>query len=89
MPDDECWVMDSEEITELKEKEILIKAEYLSIDPYMRGKMNDTISYTPPLKIGEVMVGESVGRVIESKIKKICSRRFSNSTPGLANLYKN
>ena len=41
MPDDECWVMDSEEITELKEKEILIKAEYLSIDPYMRGKMND------------------------------------------------
>ena len=33
MPDDECWVMDSEEITELKEKEILIKAEYLSIDP--------------------------------------------------------
>ena len=70
MPDDECWVMDSEEITELKEKEILIKAEYLSIDPYMRGKMNDTISYTPPLKIGEVMVGESVGRVIESKSKK-------------------
>ena len=69
MPDDECWVMDSEEITELKEKEILIKAEYLSIDPYMRGKMNDTISYTPPLKIGEVMVGESVGRVIESKSK--------------------
>ena len=50
MPDDECWVMDSEEITELKEKEILIKAEYLSIDPYMRGKMNDTISYTPPPK---------------------------------------
>ena len=45
MPDDECWVMDSEEITELKEKEILIKAEYLSIDPYMRGKMNDTISH--------------------------------------------
>ena len=60
---------DSEEITELKEKEIPIKAEYLSIDPYMRGKMNDTISYTPPLKIGEVMVGESVGRVIESKSK--------------------
>ena len=70
MPEDNCWVMDSEEITELKEKEILIKAEYLSIDPYMRGKMNDTISYTPPLKIGEVMVGESVGRVIESKSKK-------------------
>ena len=67
MPEDNCWVMDSEKITELKKQEILIKAEYLSIDPYMRGKMNDSISYTPPLKIGEVMVGESVGRVIESK----------------------
>ena len=69
MPEDDCWIMDSEEITELKDQEILIKAEYLSIDPYMRGKMNDSISYTPPLKIGEVMVGESVGRVIESKSK--------------------
>ena len=69
MPDDECWLMDSEEITDLKNQEILIKVEYLSVDPYMRGKMNDSISYTPPLKIGEVMVGESVGRVIESRSK--------------------
>ena len=69
MPEDNCWVMDSQKITELQKQEILIKAEYLSIDPYMRGKMNDSISYTPPLKIGEVMVGESVGRVIESKSK--------------------
>ena len=69
MPEDNCWIMDSQKITELQKQEILIKAEYLSIDPYMRGKMNDSISYTPPLKIGEVMVGESVGRVIESKSK--------------------
>ena len=69
MPEDNCWVMDSQKITELQKQEILIKAEYLSIDPYMRGKMNDSISYTPPLKIGEVMVGESVGTVIESKSK--------------------
>ena len=32
--------------------------------------MNDGLSYTPPLKIGEVMVGESVGRVVESKSNK-------------------
>ena len=70
MPDDECWVLDSEVITDLKKGEILIQVEYLSIDPYMRGKMNNSISYTPPLKIGEVMVGESVGRVVESKSKK-------------------
>ena len=49
MPEDNCWVMDSEKITELKKQEILIKAEYLSIDPYMRGKMNDScLLYTSP-----------------------------------------
>ncbi len=67
MPEDECWALNSEVITDLNNGEILIQTEYLSIDPYMRGKMNDGLSYTPPLKIGEVMVGESVGRVIESR----------------------
>ena len=67
MPEDECWVLDSEVISDLNKNEILIEVEYLSIDPYMRGKMNDGLSYTPPLKIGDGMVGESVGRVIESK----------------------
>ena len=70
MPEDDCWILDSETITDLNNGEILIQSEYLSIDPYMRGKMNDGLSYTPPLKIGEVMVGESVGRVVESKSKK-------------------
>ena len=70
MPEDDCWALNSEIITDLNNGEVLIKTEYLSIDPYMRGKMNDGLSYTPPLKIGEVMVGESVGRVVESKSKK-------------------
>ena len=70
MPEDDCWVLDKETITDLNHNEILIQSEYLSIDPYMRGKMNDGMSYTPPLKIGEVMVGESVGRVVESKSNK-------------------
>ena len=69
MPEDDCWLLDSQEITDLKNNEILIQTEYLSIDPYMRGKMNDGLSYTPPLKIGEVMVGESVGRIVESRSK--------------------
>ena len=70
MPEDECWLLDSEPVSDINKNEILIQAEYLSIDPYMRGKMNDGLSYTPPLKIGEVMVGESVGRVVESKSNK-------------------
>ena len=70
MPENDCWTLNSEIIKDLNNGEVLIQTEYLSIDPYMRGKMNAGLSYTPPLKIGDVMVGESVGRIVESKSKK-------------------
>ena len=50
-----------------EEGEVLIKTEWLSLDPYMRGRMNDQQSYADPVKIGEVMVGGSVGRVQQSR----------------------
>jgi NADPH-dependent curcumin reductase CurA len=46
--------------------EILVRAHYLSVDPYMRGRMNDVKSYAKPVQIGEVMTGGVVGEVIES-----------------------
>ncbi len=49
------------------EGELLIKAIYLSVDPYMRGRMNDRKSYAPPVALGGVMTGGVVGRVVESK----------------------
>tara|TARA_X000001036_G_C20579816_1_gene766248 strand:+ start:167 stop:1183 length:1017 start_codon:yes stop_codon:yes gene_type:complete len=79
MPEDDCWVIDKEFISSIANGEILIKVEYLSIDPYMRGRMNDGVSYASPVKIGELMVGETVGTVIESKSKlfgvgeKVCA----------------
>lgn len=54
-------------IPELKDGEFLVKSIYLSVDPYMRGRMNDAKSYAEPVKIGGVMVGGVVGKVIESK----------------------
>jgi NADPH:quinone reductase len=47
--------------------EILVRTLYLSVDPYMRGRMNDVKSYAPPVKLGEVMVGGVVGQVAESR----------------------
>ncbi len=47
--------------------EVLVQNEWLSLDPYMRGRMNDVKSYVPPVQIGEVMVGQTVGEVIESR----------------------
>ena len=46
--------------------EVLVKSEWLSLDPYMRGRMNDVKSYVPPAKLDEVMVGQTVGEVVES-----------------------
>lgn len=46
--------------------QFLVRAHYLSVDPYMRGRMNDVKSYAKPVQIGEVMTGGVVGEVIES-----------------------
>ena len=47
--------------------QFLVRSSFLSLDPYMRGRMNDRPSYAPPVKLGEVMVGGVVGKVIQSK----------------------
>src|SRR5277367_2455325 len=44
--------------------EVLLGVQYLSLDPYMRGRMDDRKSYAKPLKIGDVMTGGAVARVI-------------------------
>jgi NADPH-dependent curcumin reductase len=49
------------------EGEVLVKNLWLSLDPYMRGRMSDTRSYVKGVDIGEVMVGQTVGEVVESK----------------------
>jgi NADPH-dependent curcumin reductase CurA len=46
--------------------EVLVQNQWLSLDPYMRGRMNDVKSYVPPAKLDEVMVGQTVGVVVES-----------------------
>ena len=51
----------------LAENQFLVQAIYLSVDPYMRGRMNDAKSYAPPVAIGGLMGGGVVGRIIESK----------------------
>jgi NADPH-dependent curcumin reductase len=46
--------------------EVLVRNEWLSLDPYMRGRMSDAKSYAKSAEIGEVMVGQTVGEVLES-----------------------
>ena len=51
----------------LQDGQVLVQHHYLSLDPYMRGRMNDAKSYTAPQNLGEVMGGGTVGEVIESR----------------------
>lgn len=66
-PDDSCFEFITEESPALEEGQIRIKVLWLSLDPYMRGRMNDVKSYANPLQIGDVITGESAGIVVESK----------------------
>ena len=49
------------------EGHVLVKVHYLSLDPYMRMRMNDVKNYAAPVAVGEVMVGGTVGEVLESR----------------------
>lgn len=59
-----------------QEGEFLVRTLYLSVDPYMRGRMNDVASYVAPIGLGEVMVGECVAEVIESRHPKFPEGTF-------------
>ena len=54
----------------LKEGEVLVRHHFLSLDPYMRGRMNESKSYAASQGLGEVMIGGTVGEVLESKHPK-------------------
>src|SRR6202030_4760861 len=47
--------------------QVLLRVQYLSLDPYMRGRMDDRKSYATPVRLGDVMGGEAVARVLVSK----------------------
>jgi NADPH-dependent curcumin reductase len=66
LPQDSDWEYTSAPIPEPGEGEVLIEVRYLSLDPAMRGWMNDARSYIPPVGIGEVMRALGAGEVIAS-----------------------
>src|SRR5256885_12421639 len=59
--------LETTNMPDVPEGNVLVKNLFLSIDPYMRGRMSDRESYAKPVAIGDVMVGGTVGRVVESR----------------------
>ena len=63
-PDNFAWV--SAPVPKLSEGQVLVRHHYLSLDPYMRGRMNDSKSYVAPQPLNSVMIGGTVGEVVGS-----------------------
>lgn len=59
--------LETVEVPELKDGEVLVRNEYLTVDPYMRSLMNEGKSYMPPVELNATMAGGTVGEVVASK----------------------
>jgi NADPH-dependent curcumin reductase CurA len=57
----------------LAENQVLVRHHYMSLDPYMRGRMNDSKSYAQPQPLGQVMQGGTAGEVVESRHSKFAA----------------
>ncbi|CAG9259873.1 NADPH-dependent curcumin/dihydrocurcumin reductase [Paraburkholderia unamae] len=66
-PSQDNFRLDESAVPAPSDGEVLLRTLYLSLDPYMRTRMNDTASYAPPVAIGEPMIGATVSRVVASK----------------------
>ena len=66
-PEESDFAIVEAEVDDPQHGEILVRTLYLSLDPYMRGRLRDRRSYAVPVGIGDVIVGEGVGRVIASQ----------------------
>lgn len=67
MPTTENFRFEEVELPALQPGEVLLKGLYYSVDPYMRGRMNDAKSYTPPFQTDQPIQGGIVAEVVESK----------------------
>lgn len=67
-PTESTLTLQTEDVPSPQAGEMLLRTEFLSLDPYMRGRMSDAPSYAPPVNIGEVMVGGTVAQVEISKL---------------------
>jgi len=70
------------DVPDPKPGEVLIRNICMSVDPYMRGRMNDAKSYIPPFQIGQPLEGGAVGRVIASLDQKLTVGTFVQSFNG-------
>jgi NADPH-dependent curcumin reductase CurA len=65
-PVDEDFELAARELGEPAQGQLLVRNRFMSVDPYMRGRMNDVKSYVPPFELGKALQGGAVGEVVET-----------------------
>ena len=70
LPSEGNFTLARAEVGPLRDQEVLVRNLFMSVDPYMRGRMNDRKSYLPPFELGKTLEGNAVGEVIESRTKE-------------------
>ena len=83
LPTRDGWEFTTEPVTEPAEGGVLVKTHAISLDPAMRGWMNDGKSYIAPVAIGEVMRAGGIGEVIASKSAAFAVGDMVSCTPGV------
>lgn len=73
MPTEDVFRLEETEIAELKDDDLLLKPLYISVDPYMRGRMNDTKSYAKSWVPGQTAEGGVVAKVVESRSSRFAT----------------
>ena len=69
-PDSSNFNFETESVPEVKDGELLLKTEYVSVDPYLRGRMSDAKSYIPPFEVNKPITSVIIAEVLESKNDK-------------------
>jgi len=82
MPAEGDFEMVEVELAAPGDGQVLVRNHYMSVDPYMRGRMVDRKSYTPPFQLGAVLQGGAVGEVVESNVEKLPVETFVMSNNG-------
>ena len=83
LPTAATWSLESEPVPEVGEGQFLVRQHYISLDPAMRGWINDSRSYIPPVQLGEVMRAGSIGEVIASRHHKFPVGSFATGWGGV------
>jgi NADPH-dependent curcumin reductase CurA len=82
MPKESDFTLVEAPIPAIGDGQVLVKTAYLSVDPYMRGRITGIRTYADPVNIGDVMEGGTVGQVVESKFSGLAPGDFVHSNWG-------